>query len=166
MNLIADIPINNLSFGNVGINILKELYKRNFTVSLFPRGATDLSSFNKLDEDFKSWIERSTNDRYKTLDKDTPTLTLWHLNGSDRRISSKQFLLTFYELENPTFTEKKLVNFQDHTFLTNRSAIEAFKSVGCENISYVPLGFDPDFVEHQGEKKSVEGKTHFVLMGK
>ena len=86
MNLIADIPINNLSFGNVGINILKELYKRNFTVSLFPRGATDLSSFNKLDEDFKSWIERSTNDRYKTLDKDTPTLTLWHLNGSDRRV--------------------------------------------------------------------------------
>ena len=57
MNLIADIPINNLSFGNVGVNILRELYKRNSTVSLFPRGPTDLSSFNKLPEDFKAWIE-------------------------------------------------------------------------------------------------------------
>tara|TARA_R110000765_G_scaffold34505_3_gene78065 strand:+ start:438 stop:1523 length:1086 start_codon:yes stop_codon:yes gene_type:complete len=166
MNLIADIPINNLSFGNVGVNILRELYARNSTVSLFPRGTTDLSTFNKLPEDFKSWIERSTNDRHKNLDKDLPTLTLWHLNGADRRISPKQFLLTFYELENPTFTEKKLVNFQDHTFLTNPSAVEAFKNVGCKNVSYVPLGFDPDFIEHQSDKKSVEGKTHFVLMGK
>ena len=153
MNLIADIPINNLSFGNVGVNILRELYARDSTVSLFPRGTTDLSTFNKLPEDFKSWIERSTNDRHKNLDKDLPTLTLWHLNGADRRISPKQFLLTFYELETPTFTEKKLVNFQDHTFLTNPSAVEAFKNVGCKNVSYVPLGFDPDFIEHQSDKK-------------
>lgn len=166
MNLIADIPINNLSFGNVGVNILRELYARNSTVSLFPRGNTDLSSFNKLSDDFKSWVEKSTNDKHKNLDKDLPTLTLWHLNGSDRRISPKQFLLTFYELETPTFTEKKLVNFQDHTFLTNPAAVEAFKNVGCENVSYIPLGFDPDFIEHQSDKKSVEGKTHFVLMGK
>ena len=166
MNLIADIPINNLSFGNVGVNILRELYKRNSTVSLFPRGTTDLSTFNKLPDDFTSWIEKSTSDSYKNLDKDLPTLTLWHLNGADRRISPKQFLLTFYELETPTFTEKKLVNFQDHTFLTNPSAVEAFKNIGCENVSYVPLGFDPDFIEHQNDKKSVEEKTHFVLMGK
>ena len=166
MNLIADIPINNLSFGNVGVNILRELYARDSTVSLFPRGAIDLSTFNKLPDDFKSWIERSKNDNYKNLDKDLPTLTLWHLNGADKRISPKQFLLTFYELETPTFTEKKLVNFQDHTFLTNPSAVEAFKNVGCKNVSYVPLGFDPDFIDHQSDKKSVEGKTHFVLMGK
>ena len=166
MNLIADIPINNLSFGNVGVNILRELYTRDSTVSLFPRGDTDLSSFNKLSDGFRAWIERSTNDNHKNLDKDLPTLTLWHLNGADRRISPKQFLLTFYELETPTFIEKKLTNFQDHTFLTNPSAVEAFKKVGCENVSYIPLGFDPDFIEHKSDKKSVEGKTHFVLMGK
>ena len=73
MNLIADIPINNLSFGNVGVNILRELYTRNSTVSLFPRGTADLRSFNKLPDDFKSRIERSTNDKQKNLDKDLPT---------------------------------------------------------------------------------------------
>ena len=166
MNLIADIPINNLSFGNVGVNILRELFQREANISLFPRGPKDLSSFNKLPEDFTQWIDQCEKNRHRNLDKNTPTLTLWHLNGSDRRISSKQFLLTFYELESPTFTEKKLVNFQDHTFLTNPSAVEAFKSIGCENVSYIPLGFDPDFIEHQSDKKSVEGKIHFVLMGK
>jgi len=166
MNLIADIPINNLSFGNVGVNILRELFNRQSNVSLFPRGNKDLSAFNKLPEDFKSWLDQCEKDRYQSLDKDTPTLTLWHLSGSDRRISSKQFLLTFYELETPTFTEKKLTQFQDHTFLTTPAAVDAFKAVGCENVSYIPVGFDPDFATNPNNKKTVEDKIHFVLMGK
>ena len=167
MNLIADIPINGLSFGNVGVNILRELFNRQTKVSLFPRGnQQDLSAFSKLPEDFKKWIEQCAEYKFHNLDKDTPTLTLWHLNGADRRISAKQFLLTFYELETPTFIEKNIVNFQDHTFLTSPVAVDSFKQIGCENVSLLPIGFDPDFITHQSDKKSVEGKTHFVLMGK
>ena len=56
MNLVVDVPINNLSFGNVGVNILRELFNRQIPISLFPRGGQkDLSAFNKLPEDFKSW---------------------------------------------------------------------------------------------------------------
>ena len=76
MNLIADIPINNLSFGNVGVNILRELYNRKANVSLFPRGNTDLSAFSKLPEDFKSWLTHCENNRHQSLDRETPTLTL------------------------------------------------------------------------------------------
>ncbi len=167
MNLIADIPINGLSFGNVGVNILRELFEREIKVSLFPRAnQQDLSAFNRLPEDFKKWIEQCAEYKFHNLDKDTPTLTLWHLNGADRRISAKQFLLTFYELETPTFIEKNIVNFQDHTFLTSPAAVNSFKQVGCENVSFLPIGFDRDFITHQSDKKSVEGKIHFVLMGK
>ena len=167
MSLIVDVPINNLSFGNVGVNILRELFNRQIPISLFPRGGQkDLSAFNKLPEDFKSWIDQSEADRYKSLEKDTPTLTLWHINGCERRISAKQFLLTFYELETPTFTEKKLVNLQDHTFLTTPVATKAFQEIGCPNVSFLPIGFDPDLIEHQSNKKNVEDKVHFILMGK
>ena len=107
MNLTADIPLNNLSFGNVGVNILRELFKKEIQVNLFPKGEQQLDSFNKLSEDFKNWITKSTEYRLHHIDKDSPTLTLWHLHGAERRISSKQFLLTFYELESPTFIEKK-----------------------------------------------------------
>ncbi len=167
MNLIADIPINGLSFGNVGVNILRELFKRQTPTSLFPRGGQkDLSAFNLLSEDFKAWIEQAEKDRYRALDKDSPTLTLWHLNGADRRMSSKQFLFTFYELETPTFIEKKIASFQDHVFLTSPPAVKAFQQIGCSNVSYVPIGFDPDLKEHKSKKRSVEDKIHFVLMGK
>jgi hypothetical protein len=74
--------------------------------------------------------------------------------------------LTFYELETPTFVEKNIINLQDHTFFTTPSAVKAFQQIGCENVSYVPLGFDPDFAVHQKAQKSVEDKIHFVLMGK
>ena len=54
MSLIVDVPINNLSFGNVGVNILRELFNRQIPISLFPRGGQkDLSAFNKLPEEFK-----------------------------------------------------------------------------------------------------------------
>ena len=69
MSLIVDVPINNLSFGNVGVNILRELFNRQIPISLFPRGGQkDLSAFNKLPEDFKSWIDQSEADRYKSLE--------------------------------------------------------------------------------------------------
>jgi len=166
MNLTADIPLNDLSFGNVGINILRELFKKEIDVNLFPRGEQQLDSFNKLSEDFKNWIAKSTEYRLHKIDKDSPTLTLWHLHGAERRISPKQFLLTFYELESPTFIEKNIANLQDHVFLTSPDAVDAFKKIGCPNVSFVPLGFDPDFIEHRSDKKTIEDKIHFILMGK
>ena len=73
MSLILDVPINNLSFGNVGVNILRELFNRQTPISLFPRGGQkDLSAFNKLPEDFKAWIDQCESDKYRSLDKDTP----------------------------------------------------------------------------------------------
>lgn len=166
MNLIADIPINNLSFGNVGVNILRELYNKKINVGLFPRGdQKDLSAFDKLPEEFKVWLDQSIQSSMQLIDKDTPTLTLWHLRGAERRITSKQFLLTFYELETPTFVEKKVAQMQDHVFLTSPSSVKCFQSLGCDNVSQVNIGFDPDLQTHTGEKM-VQNKVHFVLMGK
>tara|TARA_Y100000004_G_scaffold100097_1_gene112236 strand:+ start:3141 stop:4229 length:1089 start_codon:yes stop_codon:yes gene_type:complete len=166
MKLIFDAPINNLSFGNVSVNILKELYKKNAKLSIFPKSQNDFSAFNNLQDDFKSWIENACTYKYHNLSPDLPSLNLWHLNGSEKRISRNQYLLTFYELDNPTFVEKKLVEMQNKVFLSNPDAVEKFKNLGCDNVKFVPMGFDNDFHIIKTDKKIVEGKTHFILMGK
>lgn len=164
MDLIISAPINNLSFGNVSFNILREIYKKGKKVSLFPIGDIDFSAFDKVDKDFVNWVKNAHQYRLHGLDKEIPTLKLWHINGAEDTKSKHNFLLTFYELDQPTFTEKKLLQFQDGVFLTNPTAEKTFQGMGCNNIAHVDLGFDSDFFKI--DKRIVKNKTHFVLMGK
>ena len=47
MNLIFNAPINNLSFGNVSYNVLREFYKQDDKVVIFPIGNRKHHPFNK-----------------------------------------------------------------------------------------------------------------------
>ena len=75
-----------------------------------------------MDEDFKKWIESSTNNRLTSIKKDTPCLSIWHINGSESRVSQNNTLYTFYELNSPTLTEKNLVDFQDDVVFSSSFA--------------------------------------------
>ena len=95
--LIVKAPINSLSFGNVSVNLLKEIYKSGINVALFPIGdKIQLEAYDKIDKDFQDWIHSCIRNRFNLCKKDIPTLTQWHLNGSEHRISADQFLYTFY----------------------------------------------------------------------
>tara|TARA_R100000808_G_C2154579_1_gene165637 strand:+ start:1403 stop:2482 length:1080 start_codon:yes stop_codon:yes gene_type:complete len=163
-DIIFKCPINSVSFGNVSLNIMREMRKRNMNVAHFPIGDPDASVYDKLSEEDKNWLQECINNRFKRLDKDTPTLQLWHLNGSEHRITAKHFLLTFYELDSPTLTETKLVNIHDKVLFSSSHAADAFRSVGCKNVCSIPIGFDPDF--HVTGKTYLKDKIHFGLMGK
>lgn len=167
--LVFKCPLNSLSFGNVSVNLLKEMYKSNMSISVFPIGENvDIKAFDKLSNDFKAWLQDSINNRITTVDKDVPTLQLWHLNGSENRITKKQFLFSFYELDAPTLVEKKLADLQDAVIFSSSFAQEQFTKQGypdCSNIETVKLGFDQDFFT-TGKKYLSEDKIHFGLMGK
>tara|TARA_R110000824_G_scaffold38771_6_gene118115 strand:- start:337 stop:1428 length:1092 start_codon:yes stop_codon:yes gene_type:complete len=163
--IIFKAAFNGLSFGNVSYNVARELYKKDIQASIFPIGDNfDFSAFDKLDEDFRKWLESAANNRLTSIKKDTPCLTIWHVNGSESRISQNNTLYSFYELSSPTLTEKNLVDFQDNTIFSSSYARKAFEQVNCENVHDVPLGFDIDFFETK--KTYLEGKIHFGLMGK
>ena len=100
----------------------------------------------------------------KSVNKDVPTLQLWHLNGSENRISKEQHLLTFHEVSEPTLVEKNLVDLQDHVMFSSTYSENKFKSIGCDNVSSVPVGFDTDL--HKTGKTYLKDKVHFGLMGK
>jgi len=81
-DIIFKCPINPVSFGNVSLNLMREMFHRGMTVSHFPIGNPDAAVFDKLSNDFKEWLQGSISNRFHTLEKDTPTLQLWHINGS------------------------------------------------------------------------------------
>ncbi len=131
---------------------------------IHPKGPVDLSAY-KLDPQFVAWIEQAINTRYKKVSRDAPTLTVWHINQSEFKPSDKQYLLTFLETSNPTDEEVNIVNQQDHTFLSSSWAVDNLKTYGAQNVSFVPLGFDPDF-HVIPERLTDPATTQWTLIGK
>tara|TARA_B110000305_G_C19364920_1_gene601441 strand:+ start:148 stop:1239 length:1092 start_codon:yes stop_codon:yes gene_type:complete len=164
-NIIYKGAINSLSFGNVSYNILRELYRKKTNVAFFPIGENlDFSAFDKVDEGFRDWVISISQNRFHLVNKDYHTLTQWHINGAENRISKSQTLFSFYETDQPTPTEKALVSLQDNCIFSSKHAYDSFKGVGCDNIHYVPIGFDEDFTASNDEY--LPNKVHFGLSGK
>ena len=163
MQLIVEAPINSLSFGNVAINLLREMWRKNMQVGLFPIGKVDNSAHN-IEPEFANWLQNAMNNRFLFLKKDVPSLKLWHLNGSDNRKTEKQYLITFYEASEPTFVEKTLASLQTKTLLCGDYATKHFSNAGCDNVASYNLGFDQSF--HITGKKYLPERIHFGLMGK
>ena len=165
MRLLVNAPINALSFGNVSVNILRELHKKNIDLVFFPIGdKAELEAYDKIDLSFVKYLQSATNSRYEKINKDIPTLKLWHIFGSETRYSKNQSLFTFHEVSEVTSVEKNLLNLQDRIFVSSNYTKNIFELNGVENITYVPLGFDPDF--HITDKIYLEDKIHFGLLGK
>ena len=162
--LIFKCPINSVSFGNVSLNLMREMFNRGIRVGHFPIGNPDAAVYDKLTPEFREWLQECVNNRFKLLDRATPTLQLWHLNGSENRITPRHYLITFYEVNSPTLIEKKLVDLQDEVLFSSKYAEKCFRSVGCKNVSSIPMGFDSDF--HKTDKTYLKDKIHFGLMGK
>ena len=165
MEINLEAPINSLSFGNVSYNFLRQFWRRNINFNLFPIGQKlDLKAFDKIDPELKSCIYDSIEKANLNVKRDVPALKLWHLNGSQGRIGSKQLLYSFYELDEPTDVEINLAKLQDKVVFSSQYASNSFKSRGvdCENI---PIGFDEDF-EKTNKKYLNQDIVHFGLMGK
>lgn len=165
MRLLVNAPINALSFGNVSVNILRELHKKDIDLVFFPIGdKAELEAYDKIDLSFVKYLQSSTNSRCEKINKDIPTLKLWHIFGSETRYSKNQSLFTFHEVSEVTSVEKNLLNLQDRIFVSSNYTKNIFELNGVENVTYVPLGFDSDF--HITNKTYLEDKIHFGLLGK
>jgi hypothetical protein len=164
MQLIFEAPINSLSFGNVAVNLLREMWKKGYDVGLFPIGDNADGSAHSIEPEFSQWIQYSIDRRFSLLKKNVPSVKLWHLNGSENRKTKEQHLVTFYECSQPTEVEKTLAQLQTTTFLSSSYSVEKFKQVGCDNVKLFTLGFDPTF--KVTGKKYLSNRIHFGLMGK
>jgi hypothetical protein len=165
MKLLINCPINALSFGNVSVNILKALHRKNVDICFFPIGdKTQLEAFDKTEKDFIEYLKESSSRRFHKITKDLPTLKIWHIHGSETRHTPCQSLFTFHETSELTEIEKNLLMLQDNVFVSSNYTKNIFEMNGVENVHFTPLGFDTDFCDTG--KEYLPEKTHFGLMGK
>lgn len=165
MKLLVNAPINALSFGNVSVNILREIQKKNIDLIFFPIGdKAELDVYDKIDNEFVKYLQNATNTRYEKVDKNVPALKLWHIFGSETRYAKNQSLFTFHEVSELTAVEKNLLRLQDHVFVSSSYTKNIFELNGIENVTHVPLGFDTDF--HITNRTYLPDKIHFGILGK
>jgi hypothetical protein len=133
-----------VSFGQVAVNICKELHRRGETPHIFPISqAVDLKAFNNLSPEFLNWLETSCNTALQFYSNRNPSLRLWHIAGSHQSISQPNYLFTMFELDSLTPTEINILKNQAGVFVSSKYTQELFVANGV-NAIYCPLGFDSD----------------------
>lgn len=160
-------PINNLSFGHVGICILNAAYNAGIDANVFPTGNPDVSAYS-YDSRFLSWLGNSIQRAKKEYSAADETFKLWHLNGSETQIGANQNLITFHELSKLTETETNIAKQQKSVFVTSRYTEDVFRAAGVNNVKYLPLGFDSThFKNIEGARSyNKDGNIVFGLFGK
>ena len=165
MAIPLNLVINPLSFGQVSLGILRELYKRNEDVRLtLTANQFDLSS-EEQDEGFELWLKKSINDFTSEHSRDDKIFKLWHLNGALESFSKEQVLLSFYELDEPTREEINAVKNNTKVLFSNNETIKLFKGLGCENVGHLPLAYD-NHNFHETPVDYNDDRVVFTLLGK
>ena len=169
MDLALELPLNQVSFGNVSICLLKTIFEReragdhSINWFLFPIGNIDLSGQTPNPE-FNKWLETKIQSSLEHYKRSIPVFKLWHLNGSLTGYGKKQTLLTFYELDSPTVCEANTA-LNSNTVFSSRYACEAFKQVGVDT-KYLPLAFDSFNFSEKNKKYFNDQRIVFTLCGK
>ena len=161
--LAFNLPLNSTSLGQVSFSILREVFKRRLDINLFPIGGVDISSQSQ-DQDFLSWLQNAILTSVKEHNKNTPIFKLWHLNGSLESYSNKQVLLSFYEVDSPTATEINIIKNNEKVLLSSNYAVSIFKSLGLNNVDFLPLGFDSTHFKISTKRNT--GSIQYGLFGK
>ena len=130
-NFALNVPINSVSYGAVSIGILREIYKRGLSPSVFCiGGGADLSA-QKDDQDFNLWLQGCLNKSIKLHKRTDKVFKLWHLNSCLDSMSKFQGLYFFHETNQPTEEELNAVNNQDVCFVSSQYTKHVFEEYGA-----------------------------------
>ena len=158
------LPVNGLSFGQVSICILNELYKKGLEPCLFPINE-DISSYS-LDQKFVQWLKDCIKKTASNHKKDDVVFQLWHLNATAlSNPSRRNVMLSFYELDSPTPAEINIASNIDKLAFTCSHSKEIFEKEGI-NSAVVPLGFDSSHFAKLDKEYYDDGRIVFNLCGK
>ena len=165
--ITLNLPINQVSFGQVSLGILKEFFKRNSKIAWSPcHNQYDLSTEDPQKvEQLQRWLANCADAFNNNHDRNDKSFKLWHLQGGMESVSKDQVLLSFYELDEPTKAEINIVKNNHKVLFSNKEAVKAFKDKGCDNVDYMPLAFDSSNFK-KINREVEEDKVIFLLGGK
>lgn len=162
LNFIA--PINKVSYGYSGFNILKQLVST-VDVAYFP-----INPNLELDNNFETtWIEKIYQTGQLTGGyKDAPGIRLWHQHSLDMfPHCSKRIGFPIFELDDFIQQEKNHINNCDELIVCSNWAKEVIlNTTDQKNVHVIPLGVDLNVFRPIQQIQSLGGPTIFLTVGK
>lgn len=166
MNINTILPINSVSFGDCGWNIMYEFFKRDIHPNFFPINL-DLSSFDKTSQDFINYLQLCSNKSSLRFKRSNPCFRLWHIQGSETSVSNDNYLFTFRELDQLSEIETNILNNQKCIFVSCEETKQIMLDHGVtSNIVYCPLGFDNIHFKKTDKKYFNDDRIVFTINGK
>lgn len=161
-----ELPLNNLSFGQTSVQIIRELFRREIFPPIIPilaQGNRNIDiSAQPPDETFNNKLQDCIRRQAEYCDK---SFKLWHINGAVNSLGRDQTLLTFHETDELTKDEINILKRNRNTIVTSESTKALFSNYGIDS-HYVPLAFDTQNFQTISKKYFDDGRIVFLLVGK
>lgn len=163
--LTLNFPINSTSLGAAGFHFLENIEE---DFNLFPIGnSIDTAAFEPLSMALKMKVQKSLDNALGSHSIETPSLKLWHGFQGLERVSKRQALYTFHELDSLTQIEKNNLIQQEALAVPCSFNKEVFEANGVKvPISVIPLGVDRQIFYPLEKYKNKSGPYIFLMAGK
>mgnify|MGYP003132237119 CR=1 FL=1 len=160
INIIA--PINPLGYGVTGLNITKELYKIDSSISFFPLGQPQVFSQDDANV-LRSCVENAVTPKWSD-----PCLRIWHQHDMSMFVGNGEKIgFPIFELETFDEVEKYHLSHLDTIFVCSQWAKNVILkniNISDENVHVIPLGVDRSIFKDV--EVSAGGPTVFFNCGK
>lgn len=158
-------PINSTSLGSSAWHIFRHIEE---DIALFPMGGNaDLDSFAPITPELQKKLVDAMERGAKSIDVKGKSLKLWHQFGGIERITAKQGLYTFHELDALTETERHSLNQQEYVIVPCNFNKTTFLNNGVTApVHVVPLGVDRTVFYPLEKYKTKTGPYIFTMAGK
>jgi glycosyltransferase involved in cell wall biosynthesis len=162
--LNINCPIGKTGYGITSLNILKELYKLDLNISLFPIGGGNQIELNSEDE---KPILQNTFNNSQSFDHLSPCLKIWHQFDLANRIGSGHYYsFPFFEVDKLKPIEKTHLNSCDGIFVASKWGKSILEQNDITKPIYVaPLAVDSNLFKIPTKIK-VDNNYIFFHIGK
>ena len=162
MNINFSSPINGTGYGIASLNILRDLYKLNKSISFFPIGQPNID--NQQDYDMLVELIKNAQD----LDINAPYVKIWHQFDLAEHIGrGPYFAYPFFELDTFNSMEVKHLNVPDRIFASSQWAKSIIENNGINSrIDVVPLGVNRLIFNEYVQRDRSDDKYVFLNIGK
>lgn len=164
--LTIDFALNDLSFGQTSVAILRELYRRGMNPDIFPLQEQVAIGSQVPDEGFNRWLQHCIAKAPREFSRKNRCWKLWHIRGSFGSYSELgNDLIVFHELDALTSTEINVLKQQRKVYVTSTYTQRVFEMFGIQS-TYLPLGFDNHNFKPLEKRPKIDGVTSWGVMGK
>ena len=162
-----EAPYNSVSMGQIAYGVTKELFNRGIKPNIFPvMGNADLGAYDKNAQFFNPIFQECVNKAINEYTNEIPSLKVWHINHGWHKLSKKNYLLTFHELDTVTQVEKNILKSYDGIFVTNTYTKRVFEENDIQNVVYTPMGIDEQQVYPLNKEFFNDGSCVWSIIGK